>query len=152
MRPISRYAPALRTEQMQTYTIKSPRQTHTRPATCEEVNCKQWREGWVTTVPIGSPQHDLIKQILRGYAPDGLKRSAKDVTSIGSPNAEYFFDAGSPCFKASKHRKSLERPEFYLVRGGDWRGNTGLIRRHTKPEHWVEDMSETLETVRRKYT
>lgn len=149
-RPINRFPAKLPVTTMQTYAIKAPRQTHTRPATCEEVGCKDFLKGWWTRVPIGSPQEHLIREILRGYAPDGLRRTAKEVTSIGTGMAEWFFDAGNPCFRASNHRKKLDRPELYLVRGGDWRANTGLIRRHNKPEHWVEDMSITLDKVARR--
>lgn len=149
MRPMNRLQPVLPVEKMQTYRVASPISTHTRPATCEEVGCPQFLRGWVTKVPIGSPEHQMMKQILSRHSPDKLRREAKDITSIGSPNAEYLFPPGTPCFKASTHRKSLDRPEMYLVRGGDWRGNTGLIRRHTRPEHWVEDSQESFDKLRR---
>lgn len=150
MRPINRMPAALPVGTMQTYAIKAPRQTHTRPATCEEVGCAQFLKGWITTVPINSPQHDMLKQVVKGRSPDGLKRDAKEITQIGSPEAEFLFNPGTPCFRASMHRKKLDRPELYLVRGGDWRANTGLIRRHNKPEHWVEDMQTTLDAVAKR--
>lgn len=152
MRPINRPAPVLPVNQMQTYAIKSPKPTHFRPATCEEVDCKHWREGWVTTVPRDSPQADMLRQVLLGRSPDGIKRKAVETTELGSANVSYYFEAGQKCFRQTTHTKRLDRPEFYLVRGGDWRANTGMVRRHDKAEHWVEDMSETLEAVRRKYT
>lgn len=150
MRSINRFPAALPVGAMQTYRISSPRQTHTRPATCEEVGCKPYLNGWITRVPLGSPQHEALKRAVGKHPVDGIRRDGRDITSIGSPDAEFLFNPGTPCFKASTHRKSLERPEFYTVRGGDWRANTGLLRRHHKPEHWVEDMQETFDKVARR--
>ena len=149
-RPINRYAPALPVKAMETYAIKSPRSTHTRPATCEEVGCKPYLAGWITVVPKGTQQEATVRSLLGRHAADGLVRHAKEETSSGDTVATFRFEAGQPCFRASTHRVSLERPELYLVRGGDWRANTGLIRRHTKPEHWVENMQETLDAVARR--
>lgn len=153
MRPINRPAALLPAKAMQTYSIKSPTATHTRPATCEEVRCPQWLNGWTTTVPNGSPQQAMLEQVLHGRSPDALKRGGRrlaDAPGQASGTFSVWFEAGTPCFKASTHRKSLERPEFYTVRGGDWRGSTGLIRRHNKPEHWVEDMQTTLDAVAKR--
>ncbi|WP_225840314.1 hypothetical protein [Streptomyces sp. NK08204] len=48
------------------------------------------------------------------------------------------FESGQRCF--AEH---YTRPEIYLVRDGDWRGNpTGRRRQHTRPADWVEDMAE----------
>lgn len=149
MRPINRVFPKIPVHKMKTYRVASPRSTHTRPATCEEVNCRQWKRGWVTRVPIGSPMHDMLKQVVGRHSPDGIRRDGKEITSIDSVEAEFLFNPGTPCFKQSTHRKRLDRPELYIVRGGDWRANTGLIRRHTKPEHWVEDSQETFEGMRK---
>ena len=77
------------------------------------------------------------------------------------------FPAGQPCFRASSHRVSVQRPPIFLVRPGDARSNPrdGMGRSygdpvtsvrlaraggriHTRPEHWVEDSAETLDSVR----
>jgi hypothetical protein len=160
MRPINRPAAILPVNAMQTYQVTSPRTTHTRPATCAEVGCKQSAKGWITTVPVGSPQEAMLNQVLRGHSPDGLRRKGKKLRNdldapLGvDPNTiSFWFEPGTPCFKASTHRKKLDRPELFLVRHGDWRGGNGLIRRHTgvrAGEHWVEDMQETLDAVARR--
>lgn len=52
----------------------------------------------------------------------------------------FAFDAGQKCFE--KHHVPVGRPELFVVRGGDWRGNPrGERRRHTRPEFWVEDFA-----------
>lgn len=135
---------------METYSIKSPRSTHTRPGTCAEAACKHYLHGWLTVVPKGSTQEATIRILLGRHAADGLVRHAKEEADQGDGMVGFRFEAGNPCFKASLHRVSLDRPELYLVRGGDWRANTGLVRRHTKPEHWVENMQETLDAVAKR--
>ncbi len=149
MRPLSRITPTLPVKARQTYRISKPVATHTRPATCAEVDCPEFLNGWVTRLPVGDPRIALLKDAAAGRV-DGLKREMRDVTGIGSAEAEFLFNAGSPCLKARTHRISVDRPEIYLVRGGDWRGSTGLIRKHDRPEHWVEDMQENLDAVARR--
>ena len=153
MRKLQRIMPRLRVDKMQTYRIARPVATHTRPATCEEVGCEEFLKGWTTRLPVGSPQVDLLIKAARGEI-DGLKRPFRELTGRGyltnAGEREFLFEPGSPCFKATTHRIGIDRPEIYLVRGGDWRANTGLIRRHTKPEYWVEDMQETLDANRRR--
>jgi hypothetical protein len=44
----------------------------------------------------------------------------------------------------------LERPELYVVRGGDWRGNPrGEVRRHSGPDSWVNDFAEHQDRIAR---
>ena len=141
---------------MQTYRVASPRSTHTRPATCVEYGCKERRSGWTTVVPAGSPDPraytaDYVRAVARGDI-DGIRRPCTE-RRAGDGLVAFTFPPETTCFRQSTHRVSLERPEFYLVRGGDWRGSTGLIRRHVGPraaEHWVEDMSTSLAKVRRE--
>jgi hypothetical protein len=53
------------------------------------------------------------------------------------------FESGQPCFRASEHRRLLDKQEIYIARDGDYRGNpTGAVRRHTRPEFWLEDFAE----------
>ncbi len=149
LRTLSRPIPKLPVLAMRTYAIKSPISTHTRPATCEEAGCMDFLRGWVLVMP---RQHGMVPLLRRAARQaidmgDGRKRKCT-VTQEDGNTVTFKFDAGQPCVKASEHRVSLNRPENYFVRGGDWRGSTGLIRRHTKPEFWVEDMQERLDQIR----
>lgn len=50
------------------------------------------------------------------------------------------FESGQRCFADHK-----TRPELYLVRDGDFRGNpTGRRRQHARPADWVENVQEDL--------
>jgi hypothetical protein len=153
MRPLQRIQPILPVKSMQTYRISRPVATHTRPGTCVEVDCPDFVNGWDTILPVGHGMVDALRRAAMQAVDlgDGAKRKCT-VTREDAMTVTFRFEAGQPCFKASTHRVPLDRPENYLVRGGDWRGTTGLIRKHNRPEHWVEDMSETLESVERRLT
>lgn len=155
MRPLNRIQPILPVKSMQTYRISKPVATHTRPATCAEVDCPDFVNGWDTILPASHPMVLALRRAAISAVDlgDGVRRKCVVVVSLSNERTVTFrFEAGQPCFRASTHRVSLDRPENYLVRGGDWRGSTGLIRKHDRPEHWVEDMSETLAQVERRLT
>ena len=126
---------------MKTYGIVRP-PDHFRPATCAEVDCEAYTHGWVSTMLAGSDDLAFLTQrVCRGDV-DGWHRH---FTTELAPDGfvRLTFPPGQPCFRASSHRISVERPPIFLVRSGDWRGNPGGQHRvHTRPEHWVEDFAE----------
>ncbi len=122
-------------EAYKTYAIKAPIPTHWRAASCAEVECSHYANGWRTIVPATSDHADLIRS--------GRTGRAFTEKPAGAGLTEFVFPAGQACFRASQHKVPLERPPLYIVRGGDWRGNpTGQHRTHQRPEHWVEDFGE----------
>lgn len=119
--------------QTKRYGLRAPVQTHFRPATCAEVGCPHYINGWKTILPVGS---DLI---------DVLRRSGRRYVQVDSERGglvEFIFEAGQSCFRASTHVVSLEREPLYLVTAG------GDRRVHARGEDWVEDSSEYLDAVR----
>lgn len=146
-RPLIRPTPGIPMSKMLTYKVASPPTTHTRPGTCEEAGCAAWRKGFTITLPVGSDRIAHLKQMMRGEL-DGIKREDARVERDGTL-VHVHFRPGTPCTRATRHRVSLHRPEKYLVRAGDWRGNLGVVRRHNRPEDWVEDFATTLDKSRR---
>lgn len=168
MQRINRFPPGLPVSAMQTYALASPARTHYRPATCAEVECEAWRVGWATVVDEGTglgqqqaayiraTMHDMAKP---GRPADGQRWYSESREShpmqdgTGSPAGAidglttFTFPAGQPCFAAAAHQVPLERPCLYLVRGGDWRANTGLIRRHNTAEAWADDLHTTTDRL-----
>lgn len=131
MRPVNRIPPLGPTEAYQTYVLRSPRDTRVRAA-CEQVGCQAWRHGWDTTVDerteLGAQQAAYIRhQSGRTFR----EMRTQDGLTV------FRFEPGQRCF-AEHHT----RPEIFLARRGDWRGDLGLIRRHTRPVDWVEDFGE----------
>lgn len=116
----------------QTYSITSPRDT-TVAAACAQVGCAAWLRGWESTVDerteLGAQQAAYIRT---------QSRRTFSETKTGTGLTVFRFESGQRCFAEHK-----TRPEVYVVRDGDWRGNpTGQTRTHTRPQDWVEDFGE----------
>ncbi len=132
---IFRIDPKLPVEAMKTYAAIVPMSTHLRPATCEEVDCLHYLEGWKTVInestELGQAQAHYIR-----------KESGRRFTEHREGAAVVFeFEPGQQCF--AQHQQPLERDPVFLVKGGDWRGNpTGQVRYHQRAEDWVEDFAE----------
>lgn len=120
----------------QTYAIRQPAGTHFRPATCEEIDCPEFLNGWLTRVPIGSEHEHLITS-------GGTGRRYHEVTAIASAEREFLFDAGQPCFRASTHQVPLGKPATFLLKVGD-----GGPRVLPGADAWRDDMGEHLDKVR----
>lgn len=132
----------------QTFQVSSPIQTHWRPATCAEAECPHYLSGWRTdideTTDLGAAQAYYIRH-------DRSRRHVEDKLPDG--RTSFTFEAGQPCFQASQHKVPLGRPELFVVRGGDWRGNpTGESYQHTSAESWLDQfachqdkLAETIE-------
>ena len=134
--PVNRIMPNAPVGAYQTFTVVSPLDRTVKSA-CEEVACAAWQFGWRTIVDeataVGREQAAYIRtRARRTYS----ERPAGALT-------EFVFDSRQRCF--AEHRT---RPEIYVVRGGDWRGNPKRERRtHQRAADWVEHMDEQLHTV-----
>lgn len=132
LRPVNRVDPALPVQAYQTYQITSPRDTSV-VAACEQVGCPQWRHGWDSVIDerteLGATQARYIRTESR--------RTFRELKTEAGLTV-FRFESGQRCF--AEHRT---RPEIYLVRDGDWRGNpSGRKRQHTRAADWVEDFGE----------
>lgn len=134
----NRPEPRLPITAVQSFGIHMPKATHWRKATCAEVECKWYLEGWVTVVPAGSDQALIVRHSGRRF---------REIPQEGGMTA-FVFEAGQRCFRADDHHMKLDRPEIYVVRDGDWRGNpTGRRRIHARPLDWVDEFSDHLGKV-----
>lgn len=104
-----------------------------RRATCEEISCTQWRNGWITVLP------DLDDRSAYIRAESGRRFTEH---RIDGGLVEFRFPPGQTCFAAAGHQVQIEREPLYLVRGPHSRVQ------HTRGELWVEDMSERLDVIR----
>jgi hypothetical protein len=125
-----RLDPAMGVGSYKTYSIRQPKTAQTRIGTCEQAGCEAWEFGWRTIVPAGSAQADYIR----------AKSGRRFTETVENGICTFTFHPGQKCF--GEHHV-LDRPQFYLVRDGDWRGNpTGRQRMHTTGDYWVEDFAE----------
>lgn len=139
-RPIFRPDPLLRVDQMQTYQIVSPTQTHTRAASCAEVDCAAYRNGWTMKV---DPRSELGRRQLN-YIRLHSGRRYHDVTGLDQPLVELLFNAGQNCF--ADHRLPLDRPAFFLKYNGDWRARISDPV-SMRAVDWVDDCATTLDEI-----
>lgn len=140
MRQPFRIDPKLPAGAMRTFEISAPLSTHYRPASCEEVECEHFTKGW-----------QLRKEILSAELLYTVAHSGRSYTEMNMREGETWlvFAAGQKCFAASKHRVRLERPEVYIARDGDWRGNPrGTVPViHSGPDAWVDQFATHQEKI-----
>lgn len=113
-----------------TYEILAPLPTHFRAATCQEIECAGYVNGWRTTVLPGTPEHAQVLALKGRYSFTGPVRN-EDGTDT------FTFPAGQQCFRRSQHRVPLEREPLYVVR--DERA-AAPVRRH-RAVNWVDDFA-----------
>lgn len=132
---LSRPAPLMAPQAYKTYAVVSPIPTHWRPATCAEVDCPHYLNGWRTRI------ENLTPDLLHAAKTSGRRYT---VQQIAAGESYLVFAAGQLCFASSRHSKKLDRPPLYVVRDGDWRGNPRRTRDrvHLNPANWVEDFAE----------
>lgn len=136
---VSRLAPDAGPENFKTYTMAAPFASHWRPASCEEYECDDFLHGFVMTIDFSS---DLGQRQLH-YLTKVDKDRRYHMQRTGPYEVKLIYGPGNPCFKRGEHRVPLDRPPFYLVSEGDWRGNPRGVRprSYQRPEDWVDDFA-----------
>ena len=76
-----------------------PMSTHWRDATCQEVNCPHYLNGWITRVAPGSQQDLYIR----------ADKERRYKLERGEEFNFYTFEAGQRCFRSGQHRIKLDR-------------------------------------------
>jgi hypothetical protein len=133
MRPLNRMPPKLSAAQMKTYAVVTPPENFRR-ANCAEVECEAYAKGW-----------QVLKENLSAELLHTITESGRSYTEMPIREGETWlvFAPGQPCFRAATHRIRLDKPELYVVQGGDWRGNPLNVetRVHSGPDPWVDDFA-----------
>lgn len=105
-----------------------------RTATCAEVGCGQWREGWVTTVDestqLGREQGDYVRH-------HSGRRYRERRTETGWTAFE--FHPGQTCFAAARHMIQADEPGFGFLVPGDHRATTGPVKAYDRLDQMVDD-------------
>lgn len=118
----------------QTFSIRD-RPDRAVKTVCEKTGCQAWREGWESLIDESTTLGKDQAAYIRGESGRTFReqRTAAGLTV-------FRFESGQRCFADHK-----TRPELYLVRDGDFRGNpTGRRRQHARPADWVENVQEDL--------
>ena len=135
MRPSNRVPLVGQPQQYQTYSVVSPKDTHTRPATCAEVDCRHHREGWQSIIDTGT---DLGKAQAEWIRHQSGRHFTEDRT--GPTVITFLFGPGQTCF-ANNHVVTVEREPFYILRPGLNHTPTGPVTRYDRADQWVDDFA-----------
>lgn len=137
---LNRVTPLMAPQAYKTYAVVQPLATHWRPATCAEVDCPHYLNGWRTRI------ETLTPELLRAARNSGRHYT---VRQIAADESYLVFQAGQPCFAASEHRKQIGRPPLYVVRDGDYRGNPRgtKARVHVSPDNWLDDFATHQQAI-----
>lgn len=136
-RPLNRVMPKLPAAAMLTHEVAAPLATHWRRATCEEVNCPEYLNGWMLALN-GLDEGDIWQ------ARNSGRRFREQPTDSGPV---LIYEAGQSCFRSFTHRLPVDRTPLFIARDGDWRGNP----RETQPtvfsgaDPFIDHMNTHLE-------
>jgi hypothetical protein len=132
--------PLMRPEAYKTYSMVSPLSSHFRPATCAEVDCPHYLNGWRVRL------ENLTPDLQHAARKSGRKYVEQPVAA---GETYLVFEAGQPCFKASEHRARIDRPPLYVVRDGDHRGNPRgtKARLFQRADQWVDDFATHQQSI-----
>ena len=155
-RPPNRVEPAGEPKDYRTFSIAAPRSTHSRIARCEEVDCHDHLNGWVTVLEVAKPERAQLAFWIRNKSGRQFHESkvAYVVNDAGEtveqPLADgwraFYFAAGQQCF--TEHTVPLDRPELYIAKNGDWRGTVGSIHRYDRSDQFADDLYTHTEHIR----
>lgn len=141
---VTRPEPKLPPGAMQTYEVDAPLTTHWRAATCQEVECAAYMQGWHSDVP---PDSDAEVRIQQTYDSE-IRRGAVTTSQTPEGFIRYHFPAGTDCFRRIWHKLPLEREAIFTVRSGDWRGTDGVIRQFSTGAEWVDSFAEHQDKIK----
>lgn len=116
----------MRNQTGQLFRMSAPIPTHRRIATCAEVDCSHYMNGWITKVATGSQAALYIRHL----------SGRKFVEKAEGGHSTFTFYPGQKCFRS--HTASLDRPPFLLHQKG------GPIRRIIEPQQFNDTFNEEM--------
>lgn len=128
-------------EHQRTFQIDQPLETHFRRATCQEVECKAYTHGWKMGFDLSDPDKRAAARAIRD------KSGRTFTVELSGAKIVMTFPAGQRCFQT--HRVPLQREPFYIVRGGDFRGNPRRERTiHPTADSFIDRWDNELGAVK----
>lgn len=111
------------------YKILNPASTHFRPATCEDVDCGGYVNGWQSTIDESTDLGQAQAHYIRA-------QSGRRFTETRTPAGltEFTFPAGQECFRSGEHKTNIGRAPLFVVDSGNRR------YRHSSADSWADDL------------
>lgn len=134
---LNRIPPLMAPGSYQTYAYTRGRDTVIK-GTCQSVGCIAYAKGWDSVI-------DESSELGRSQAVYIRTQSGRTFKEMRNEQGltVFRFEPYQRCF--TDHRTI---PERFFVRGGDWRQNRGLIRKHVSGLDWAEDQAEHLDRIK----
>lgn len=142
--PLQRIPPRIESKYLKTYSWLRPLNTHWRPATCEEVQCEDFVNGFKLTIDVstklGQRQYDFITHD---------RERSYTIEREGVYLYHFIYGPGNRGFAGDKHdhRLPIEREPLLFVRAGDWRQYLGEPFQHKYVDDWVEDIAQNQDAI-----
>ena len=142
--PLQRLVSKVPPEHYKTYSWSRPLRTHWRKATCEEVLCDDFVNGFMLTIDIstklGAKQYDYVSHD---------RERSYTIDREGLYLYHFIYPPGTRGFAGEKHdhRLPVGREPLLFVRAGDWRRYLSPPHQHAYVDDWIEDMSENQEQI-----
>ncbi|MCH9011289.1 MAG: hypothetical protein IIC21_11740 [Chloroflexi bacterium] len=124
---------------MDQHRLLTPWDTHKRPATCQEIDCNEYLNGWTVVVDVTteigkSRQYTIEHEAGRRYTKSSLEEG----------KVVYDFEPGQACFLQSRHTILIGRsPDHRILKAGVSNSSAhpkGRLVGHTE---WMDDYGET---------
>lgn len=139
----NRLPPKMPTTAYRTYRAISPLSTHFRLATCQEIQCPAYTNGWTYL------KTDLEREHLL-YAVTHAGKRYREMSLTESGEIYLVFEPGQRCFQADSHRMPLDRPEFYYTGRGDFRSFSIRKAQQLRAEDWVDHFANHVDKLNTK--
>lgn len=139
-----RLAPKLPVTGMISFELHQPRSSHFRVATCAEVECEAYRNGWTMGFDLTNAAAVKAANWVRNQSGLAFTFERLDTRVI------FTFKPGQRCLESyrSPHYVPLERDPIAVRRSGDWRGNPDQQRRvHSRLDDWVDEFANHQDRV-----
>jgi hypothetical protein len=139
-----RNIPELPTQFHRTYSIRN-RPGSFRKATCAEVECEAYLNGWTFTVQeLSEKDYHLATNANRHF----------ETVEVNKDRTLLVFPSGQPCFAAGSHKIENDKPKIYLAGRGDFRmfDPRKAVRFNSTDflDKWASDMDKRNENLRRE--
>ena len=144
--PLQRLVSKVAPENYKTYFWSRPLSTHWRPATCEEVQCEDFMNGFMFTCDIST---DLGRRQYEYLTHD--RERTYTIDEDGPYLRNFIYGPGNRGFAGDRHahRLPVGREPLLSVRAGDWRKYLAPPVHHKYVDDWVEDFSENQEAIQK---
>lgn len=135
---VSQMAPLADPRAYRTFRAVAPISSHWNRVSCEQAQCPDYLRGFFIDVDVstelGQAQFDYL------HRKDKSRKGT--MQKMSETIYRFTYPPGSRPFAGNNHEhyQSNERPAYYLVHDGDWRGNPTGFKRFLTAEDWV-DMS-----------